>query len=425
MLDIIKINSEEDLLNLKNIADKQKIEYICQNCGKVRKQYYFSLKENLSNLKFCAHCKSVKKAKGTFKQKYGVDNPNKLKSTIEKRRKTNLKKYGVEIASKSEKVKEKHNQTLLQKYGRLDIGQFGSKEHLKSMLIKYGVYNPQKLESCREKTKKTCLEKYGTETPLQNETLREKGKITSLKHFGTEFPQQSKTVKEKTKQTNLEKYNSISPLQNENIKKKIKEQSITNYNTPFPNWSQKAIGKRDFTNLEKFGTKNVFANKQVREKIKNTLLEKYGVENYSQTDAARTCRRKQYYFDSQFFDSKPELCFYIYCKEHNLNIKRNMRSFEYIFENKKHYYFPDFEIDGEFYEIKGDQFLNEETNTWYNPYDSSQNELYKAKHKCALDNNVKILYTEDYQKYLNYVEEKYGKDYFKKLIIKQLINFNF
>ena len=35
----------------------------------------------------------------------------------------------------------------------------------------------------------------------------------------------------------------------------------------------------------------------------------------------------------------------------------------------------------------------------------------KAKQKCMKENNVLILCNDEYQKYLNYVYQKYGKKY--------------
>ena len=49
-----------------------------------------------------------------------------------------------------------------------------------------------------------------------------------------------------------------------------------------------------------------------------------------------------------------------------------------------------------------------------NPYDRSQDVLYESKHQCMKDNNIIILKSKDYQKYLDYISEKYGKDYLKQ-----------
>ena len=47
-----------------------------------------------------------------------------------------------------------------------------------------------------------------------------------------------------------------------------------------------------------------------------------------------------------------------------------------------------------------------------NPYDRSQDDVYEAKHKCMVENDVEII--TDYSEYLNYVNIKYGKDYLRK-----------
>ena len=74
---------------------------------------------------------------------------------------------------------------------------------------------------------------------------------------------------------------------------------------------------------------------------------------------------------------------------------------------------PDFLVENQLIEIKGRQFLNED-GTWRNPYNKNQNEICEAKHQCVLKNNVKILYFNNYKKYLDYINDKYGKDYLKK-----------
>lgn len=45
------------------------------------------------------------------------------------------------------------------------------------------------------------------------------------------------------------------------------------------------------------------------------------------------------------------------------------------------------------------------------PFDSSGNVRAAAKHKCMLENNVIII--TDCSKYLDYVNNKYGKDFLR------------
>ena len=54
----------------------------------------------------------------------------------------------------------------MQRYGRLNVGQFGSIEHKKSIRQHYGVDNPQQAKIIKDKTIQTCLKKYGYKTNL-------------------------------------------------------------------------------------------------------------------------------------------------------------------------------------------------------------------------------------------------------------------
>ena len=74
--------------------------------------------------------------------------------------------------------------------------------------------------------------------------------------------------------------------------------------------------------------------------------------------------------------------------------------------NNEHRYFPDFILDDEFIEIKGDYFFKED-GTMCNPFDHSQDDLFEAKHQCMIKNNVKILTSIDYNFYISYCAKKY------------------
>lgn len=167
---------------------------------------------------------------------------------------------------------------------------------------------------------------------------------------------------------------------------------------------------------------------EVKEKIKATNLKKYGYEYYSQTEDYKNglfekygtyhAPIKRYFYNNKYLDSFPELCLYIYCLENNIPIIREPIELIFEFEGKSYHYYPDFKINEELIEIKGSQFLTENGN-WHNPYDHTLDELFEAKHRCALENNVKILYNQDYQKYIDrFNENGYRKeDYLIKNIV--------
>ena len=45
------------------------------------------------------------------------------------------------------------------------------------------------------------------------------------------------------------------------------------------------------------------------------------------------------------------------------------------------------------------------------PFDHSQDVVYEAKHQCMLKNNVIIYKSIEYNKFLEYISIKYGKNF--------------
>jgi hypothetical protein len=103
---------------------------------------------------------------------------------------------------------------------------------------------------------------------------------------------------------------------------------------------------------------------------------------------------KKGWYKGYWCDSSWELAFVIYNLEHNIEFKRNKLAFSYLFKDKTHNYYPDFEMnDGSFIEIKGYETLKDI-------------EKYKT-----LGLKLSILYKKDIQYILDYVIKKYSKNY--------------
>ena len=135
--------------------------------------------------------------------------------------------------------------------------------------------------------------------------------------------------------------------------------------------------------------------KEQIKKLQNTCLEKYGVRSFSQTNEFAKKVHYKVTYNGQQFDSKWEVKVAKYCLENGIEFKYQPEiSFEYEVNGKKHYYHPDFLINGKLYEIKGDHFLAED-GTWFNPYDKNDTEKQKARQKCCLANNVIVLYSNE------------------------------
>ena len=241
---------------------------------------------------------------------------------------------------------------------------------------RYGVNAPGQVEEFKEKAKKTNLKKYGVENVSQNSEIKKKKEQTCIKHYGVPYYMQTDEYKEQVKQINLKKYGVEFYLQSEDLKNKSKKFYLDNFGTEY------------YTQTEEF-------------KNKAKTIEKYGVAH---------ALKYLYIYNNKHFDSFPELCFYLYCIQNNIQIEREPIELTYTYNDKVYRYYPDFRVENQLIELKGEQFLTED-NKWCNPFDHSLDEQMEAKHQCALANNVKILYNADYQKYLDWF---YANNYKKE-----------
>lgn len=247
-----------------------------------------------------------------------------------------------------------------------------------------------------------------------DKNVRSKIDTTCLKNYGHTNPNQSSKVKKKKRLTCLKNYGKPFAFQAESVKTNIKCSLIENYGVDNPQKSPEIRSKTDDTNLKRYGHKTPLQSKKIKKIIKRKWLKKYGVENPGGAAEVQKKIHRKYLFEGIYFDSAAEIALYIWCRDNSIEcIYHPNISFTYEFNSKIQIYWPDFKINEQFIEIKGDQFLKED-GTWRNPYDSSQDAKYEAKHQCVLQNNVKILYEKDYIKYISYVKTVYGSCYLKQ-----------
>lgn len=233
-------------------------------------------------------------------------------------KKTCLKKYGVESSNQATDVKAKIAATKMERYGKTNWT--NPEKAVQTKLERYGDphYNNQ------EKTKQTNLAKYGVENSFQAESVKEKIRCTCLEQYGVKFPSQIKTRIEKSRLT------FTSRTDEEKLKTKQKT-IITNY-------------------------------------------QRYGAAYFSQTKQCAKTRHCRYMYNGEYLDSFPELCFYMYNILNSIKIERTNTAFEYMYNDRIHYYFPDFKIAETYIELKGSQFLKDD-GSWRNPYNPALDEL--------------------------------------------------
>ena len=109
---------------------------------------------------------------------------------------------------------------------------------------------------------------------------------------------------------------------------------------------------------------------------------------------------KKGWYKGYWCDSSWELAWVIYNIENKISCVRNIEGFEYIYNNKKRKYYPDFIIDGVFFEIKGRRCFND--------LDEQSKEKINQFSKP-----LNVLYKKDMVKYLDYTLKQYGKDFIK------------
>jgi hypothetical protein len=112
----------------------------------------------------------------------------------------------------------------------------------------------------------------------------------------------------------------------------------------------------------------------------------------------RSGRGEKGWYRGVWCDSSWELAWVIYHIEHNINFTRNVNGFEYVYNNKKSKYYPDFIVNDVFIEIKGRR-----------NYDGLD---LKTREKInQFKGELKVLYQSDMKPYIEYVVSKYGKKY--------------
>lgn len=243
------------------------------------------------------------------------------------------------------------------------------------------------------------IKRFWSDENKKKEALR-KRESTNINKYGFKSAAMHPDVKKKQKES-CEKSGYINYFQRPGIMEDLQKKAH----------SSEAIEKKKETNRKKFGVDWPAQNKEVLNKMQETLFAKTGYRNAMQ-DPETEHSTKSYIYENINFDSSWELAFYIYLRDHNRSFIYHPNFYmKYIDEEGvERTYKPDFLVEGKFYEIKGDQFFDENGN----PYDSYHKKSWKAKYDKIVENGVLILRFDDIKKYLRYIKDTYGKNYLKQ-----------
>ncbi len=340
----------------------------------------------------CSALGGIQKSKETKKERYGSEgymNPEKVRETWNKKtdsqlsnikrkhEETSLVRYGVTSPSKDPVVKQKIIQTNLKRHGCECVFQSDNiKEVIKqSNLEKYGVDNPMKNSEIASRFRRS----YNQKTEEEKLHIKQKRAATCSDKFGVEYVAQNELIR-----------NKISATHQSHSKSEVEDSN----------------NKRVRTCNEKYGVDYAIQSSEIQAKSRKTLISKYGVPFYVSSEF----RRRLYCYDDIFFDSSYELYYYIWARDVGKNIKRATQIFSFIAQEKLYHYMPDFLVDDELVEIKGEHFFDSEGNL-INPFskDPHIQEIYREKGNCARQNNVRFVTDITEQK--TFVDSKYTSDF--------------
>lgn len=125
---------------------------------------------------------------------------------------------------------------------------------------------------------------------------------------------------------------------------------------------------------------------ETKQLISQKLLE------YNHSDNPRNLHSKGGWYDGVYHMSTWELAYYIYCKDNNRQISRCINRFKYQYNNKNHYYTPDYLVDGQYVEIKGRE---------------TAKDLVKYDAVRAAGSILVVLYEKDIKECIDYVLKTY------------------
>lgn len=247
-------------------------------------------------------------------------------------------------------------------------------------------------EASIEKARQAFIQHYGVDNNMKSkEGIREYQDALERKYgVGIRNQWQRSEIIFKAKQTRLDRYGS----ETWNNPEKTKATKKKNH------------GSENYYNLDK---------------AIQTFLRNYGVEFPMQNpEIARKSQqnrkaRSMYELDGFKFDSYPEMCFYIYYRDHGIPIDCHPKdkTIQYFDKNGYvHTYYPDFYLPhlGYLVEIKGNNHFRDKdpTKEMISLKGPEYDHVEQSKQACMKEYGVMLVTSDDYSFYVRYAQRTYG-----------------
>jgi hypothetical protein len=179
------------------------------------------------------------KSKSTNLVRYGSENPACSPEVTERARQTNLVRWGVEWTSQHPDVQARQAKTHLETYGSYYFASEEGRAAIRETLLqKYGVDHPAKIEGFWVRVVETFYRRYGVSHPFLLEEFLEKRRVTCQARYGVDNPLQSPEVYSKLVATVQRQYGVDCVFQAEEVKEKGRQTNIANYGFPHPMMNQ-------------------------------------------------------------------------------------------------------------------------------------------------------------------------------------------
>lgn len=176
------------------------------------------------------------------------------------------------------------------------------------------------------------------------------------------------------------------------IRKRIRNTCIARFGYPH-NWSSPDMRDRgQYATCEKKYGDRYYHNIQ---KMQSTNMERFGVKSYSQTIEFNSRKWHKVKFDGLTFDSLYEVKFYNILKYLGISFEYHPKiKFQYFFNGKQHFYFPDFLIGTRIIDIKNSYLLH---------LMSIPETKENSKLLCIKENNVELVDGELCETLINFI----------------------
>ena len=284
-----------------------------------------------------------------------------------------------------------------------------------AMEKKYGVRNVFALDSTKETIRQTKKDKYGDEKYTNVQLMR---KNRYEKYDGK---WESDEAKQKRKQSFIDHYGVDHNMKSAEGLKAYEDSVERKYGNGIRNISQvESVKQKKIETCRKnYGVDYTFQSPVIQHISQETCKNLYGVQFPMQNHDIRKKARSKYFYDNQWFDSAPEIAFYIWLTDNCIEFEHEpVPGLQYEVDNSVHVYFPDFKVSDMYFEIKGDQFFDE-NGKLIDPYHKINEEVLHQKQQCMIDNNVVVLKSLEYKMFVLYVKQTYGCNYLKQFKVNK------